>query len=268
MRSGHATRVLLIVPMIAAWGCRSEPDGPAAGQRPAPGSSDSRPAAAPSAPEPAPGQPVAESEEQPTPEQAPARLRALREGKALTPPFRAKAIATGDPELDPLVSFLRARFAKEIQAGKKLVIEDQTDLHLLLLGTSYQEFVDSLLKDASDQVPAEMIRDFGDKNRQARAVWPELTKHLPAHLLSRAERGAVFTGNADDNWKRFYEKYPGATGILTVSRVGLNREKDRALFYLGQGHGSLSGHGQLYVLKKEGDEWVDQRIDLGSSWDS
>jgi hypothetical protein len=263
MRSGHATRVLLIVPMIAAWGCRSEPDGPAPGQRPAPGSSDSRAAA---------GQPVARSEQEAKLEKALAEVRAIREGKGPPrqppPPLSAEAISTGDPEIDPLVSFLRARFAKEIRAGKKLVIEDQTDLHLLLLGTSYREFVDSLLKDASDQVPAELIRDFGDKNRQARAVWPELTKHLPAHLLSRAEQGAIFTGGPDGNWKRFYEKYPGSPGIITVSRVGLNREKNRALFHMGWMAGSLQGHGELYVLKKEGDEWVDQRIDLGSSWDS
>lgn len=180
----------------------------------------------------------------------------------------AKAVSTGDPELDPLVSFLRARYAEEIRSGKPLIIEDHADLHLLHMETPYQEFVASLLKEASDRVPAEMIRDFGGKNQQSSVVWPELARHVPSHLLSRAEHGAIFTGDADDNWKRFYDKYSGSPGIITVSRVGLDREKNRALFYLGQGHGPLNGHGQLYVLKREGDEWVDQQVELGPSWTS
>ncbi len=111
-----------------------------------------------------------------------------------------------------------------------------------------------------------MIRDFGDKNRQSHAVLPELTKYLPSHLLTRTESDAVFKHDAEGDWKRFYEKYPGAPGIITVSRVGLNREKNRALFYLGEMGGVLAGGGRLHVLKKEGDEWVEHPVQTVMEW--
>jgi hypothetical protein len=234
MITGPPTRVLLVVPLLAAWGCQSEPGGPSSSPRPGP-----RPTIAAEAGPP--------------------------EG---SPSLRAKAVATGDPELDPLVAFLKVSFAEEIKAGKTLVIEERTDLHLLHLGSSYDAFVESLLEEASDTVPEELIRDFGAKNRRSRAVSPELTRLLPAQLMSREEGGAIFSEDADANWQHFYEAYPDSAGLLTISRVGLSRDRTRALFYLGQVRGSLDGHGQLHVLEKEGDEWVERRVRIGSSWES
>jgi hypothetical protein len=87
------------------------------------------------------------------------------------PPLRVPAITTGDPELDPLVSFLRVWFAREIEAGRILVIEDHTAVQRFFMEGSYEDYVDRLLKQASDQAPAEMIRNFGDKNRESYVVW-------------------------------------------------------------------------------------------------
>ncbi len=234
MITGHPTRVLLLVPLLAAWGCQSEPAGPAPGAKPAP-------------------IPTIASQARP-PESAPS--------------LRAKAIATGDPELDPLVSFLKASFAEEFKVGKKLVFEDRTDLHLLHIGSSYDQFVESLLEEASDAVPEELIRDFAEKNRRTSAVWPELTRLLPAQLMSPEEGGAIFSEDADTNWSNFYAAFPGSAGLVTVSRVGLSPDKRRALFYVGQVRGALDGHGQLHVLEKEGDDWVERRVRIGSSWES
>jgi hypothetical protein len=221
---------------MAAWGCGAEPNGPSPGPGPTPN------------PGPLVDGPVGPREPSVS--------------------LRAEAISTGDAELDPLVSFLKASFAEEIKAGKKLVIEERTDLHLVHLGSSYVEFVESLLKEVSDAVPEEMVRDFGDKNRRSRAVWPELTRLLPAHLMSPEEGGAIFSDDADTNWRNFYEAYPDAAGLVTVSRVGLSRDKTRALFYLGRVRGSLDGHGQLHLLEKEGGEWVERRVRIGPSWES
>jgi hypothetical protein len=234
MITGHPPRVLLLVPLLAAWGCQSEPAGPAPGAKPAP-----IPTIASQAP---------------PPEAAPA--------------LRARAVATGDPELDPLVSYLKASFAEEIKAGKTLVFEERTDLHLLHIGSSYDEFVESLLEEASDEVPEELIEDFADKNRRSSAVWPGLTRLLSARLMSPEEGGAIFSEDADNNWSNFYEAYPDSAGLVTVSRVGLSPDKKRALFYVGQVRGALDGHGQLHVLEKEGDEWVERRVRIGSSWES
>ncbi len=242
MRTGHRISALLIVPLLAAWGCGAEPDGP--GPQPIPG------------PQPPPG-PLADGPVKP-PE--------------LPPSLRAKAVSTGDPELDPLVSYLKAHFADEIKAGKSLTIESRTDLHLLHLGSSYPEFIESLLEEASASasgtVPDELIRDFGDKNRRSHPVRPELTRLLPAALMAPEEGGAIFSEDPDTNWQNFYEAYPGSIGLLTISRVGLSRDRTRALFYLGEVRGAADGHGQLHLLENEGDEWVERRVRIGSSWES
>jgi hypothetical protein len=178
-------------------------------------------------------------------------------------PLRAPAVATGDPELDPLVSYLKASFAVAIKDGHRLVIEDTTNVEELHFREPYQHLVDGLLNEASDQVPTEMIRAFGEKNRQSRAVWPELAPHLPATLVTAKELDAIFVAG---NWNAFYAKYPGSPGLITVSRVGLDREKTLALFYVGLNCGGLCGHGQLHVLKKEGDVWIELPVQIGPSW--
>jgi hypothetical protein len=71
-------------------------------------------------------------------------------------PLRAPAISTGDLELDPLVSFLRVWFAREIEAGLTLVIEDHAKVHTFCLEGSYADYIDGLLKEACEQAPAEM----------------------------------------------------------------------------------------------------------------
>ena len=182
------------------------------------------------------------------------------------PPLRAPAISTGDPELDPLVSFLRVWFAREIEAGMTLVIEDHTTVDTFYLKGSYEDYVDRLLNEACEQAPAEMIRNFGDRNRESAAIWPELMLYLPSHLLSREERQAIFKDDTYEGWNRFYERYPEAAGLVSVSRVGLNREKDRALFYLACCRGALAAVGGLHVLEREGDVWVQPPVCIGPRW--
>ena len=103
--------------------------------------------------------PVLEAKEGPSP------IPGFR--RSFDAPLRAPAVATGDPELDLLVSYLKASFAEAIQDGGRLVIEDTTDVEMLHFRQPYQELVDGLLRQSSDQVPAEMIRDFGEKNRES-----------------------------------------------------------------------------------------------------
>lgn len=261
-----ARRVLPIVAMVAACGCDSGSVGPVV-------------TPAPPAPPPVVEAPVAPPPGRtaigPAGRRAPTaemeRFATALGGRAEPAPMLlAKAVDTGDPELDPLVSFLRASFAREIAAGKKLIIEDHVDLHLLHRGESYDEMVASLMKEASEQVPAEMIRDFCDKNRPAPApaVWPEITRHVPAVLLNRQDERAIFSKDVDDNWKRFYERFPDAACRVGVSRVGLGREKDRALFYMGFMSGPERGGGHLYVLRKQGDAWAELPVRIGAGWES
>ena len=64
----------------------------------------------------------------------------------------------------------------------------------------------------------------------------------------------------------FYAKYPASPGIITVSRVGLNRDKTSAFFYVGVSQGTVLGQGQLHVLRKEGDAWVELPVEIEPWW--
>ena len=180
--------------------------------------------------------------------------------------IRAPAVKTSDPGLDPLVAYLKTSFATPIKDGRRLVITPVNGKNLLAYAhQSYQEMVEGLLVSASEQIPKEMIRDFAEKNRVPIAVWPELLTHLPAQLLTPEEYKLIFAGHGE-GWERFYAKYPDAYALIDISHVGLNREKNLALFYVAVSHGPLTGHGSYHVLKKEGNMWVELPVYIGSSW--
>ena len=181
--------------------------------------------------------------------------------------IRAPAIKTSDPELDPLVSYLKASFEEPMKDGHRLVITLVTGTNLIQEGRNYQEFIDLLLKQASTQVPAEMIRDFGEKNRGSSPAWPELTNHLLATLITNDEHDEFFKGPGDA-WDRFYAKYPDAYGIIGVSRVGLNQDKTVALVYIEEARSMFFAHGRFHVLKKHGDMWVELPINFGVIWNA
>lgn len=281
MLNVQAARILGLVALIAAGGCGSGP-GPGSPTIPTPAASTpSAPATLPPVAAPASTSNTATEVDPlgplfvpPRPSPAGAVKKAQPWVRQAIPgfrrpfdiPLRVPAVATGDPELDPLVSYLKAAFAVAIKEGHQLVIDDTTDVEMLHFKEPYQRLVDRLLEQASDQVPAAMIRDFGEKNRKSRVVWPELSRHLPVSLLTLEERKGFFGGGSiDEGWNRFYAKYPGSPGIITVSRVGLDSDKPLALFYVAVGQASLLGYGQLHVLKKEGEVWIELAVEL-ESW--
>ena len=178
---------------------------------------------------------------------------------------QAPAVKTSDSELDPLVSYLRASFLTPMKDGRRLVITLMTGTSLVDGDESYQEFIDKLLRQSSAQVPAEIIRDFGEKNRDPSSPWDELRTHLTASLMTSDEQKEIFSGDGD-GWIRFYTKYPDAYGIIGVSRVGLNTTKTLAMMYIEEARGRFMAHGRFHVFKKEGNIWVELPVSIGSSW--
>lgn len=252
MHDVPAAHIFGLIVLIAAGGCGSgRPTVPPPAASPARILSSVPPAAS--------SDPVDKAEEV-TPHPIPGFRRPF------DAPLRAPAVATGDPELDPLVAYLKTSFSGAIKDGRRLVITLSTGARLLEPRQTYQDLTDDLMSLASEQVPAEMIRDFCEKNRGSGAVWPELTRHLPTVLLTPEEEKAIFSGFPSEGWDRLYAKYPDAYGKITISRVGLSRDKTLAFFYLSVGQAPLLGHGQFHVLKKDGDEWVELPVENLPSW--
>ncbi|HOW73995.1 MAG TPA: hypothetical protein PKY77_25610 [Phycisphaerae bacterium] len=174
-------------------------------------------------------------------------------------------------ELEVLVSFLTQH--RDLRRGHPLVIRDTVSVPGMngLELNDDDRYLQSLLSDASEQVPAELIRNFCAKNDKSEPVWPELQKHLRVVLLKQEELKAIFSdkpGEKQDGWQRFYAKYPGSAGIITISRVGLNRRGDRAMVYFSLGQHYQAAYGRIYVLRKQDGKWVEVPAYVGGFWQS
>ncbi len=56
-------------------------------------------------------------------------------------------------------------------------------------------------------------------------------------------------------WVKFHKRFPGSHGILQFSRVGFNRDRTQALFYLGNQWDSLAGNGCFVLMGKSEGNW-------------
>jgi hypothetical protein len=162
-------------------------------------------------------------------------------------------------EIDVVVSFLQQNYCSRIPAGTPLVIEDT------LSGWNYKS---TLLPEASDKIPIDLIRDYCEKNKKAQAVWPELSSRLYIKLISLAELRSLFSAPIDqkpDGWDRFYVKFPKSPGFMTLSRVGFNQKKDKAMFYFSSRSWGM-GSGRIHIFRKQDGKWIEEPYSIGTSW--
>jgi hypothetical protein len=62
--------------------------------------------------------------------------------------------------------------------------------------------------------------------------------------------------SVQEDWKNFYEKYPGSGGIFSFSKiVYYTADKTTAIFYYWHRRNGLNGHGALGLMTKTGGEW-------------
>jgi hypothetical protein len=101
---------------------------------------------------------------------------------------------------------------------------------------------------------------FLARNDSAYPVPPSMDLGSPYALLSQAVMRQIFSQNRD-GWQLFYEQFPDAPGITTLSRVGFNASLDQALVYVGTLSHWLAGAGYYVLLKKVNGTWiVDQQV--------
>jgi hypothetical protein len=56
-------------------------------------------------------------------------------------------------------------------------------------------------------------------------------------------------------WRKFMLKHPNTPGIIIISRIGYNRERDQAVVYSGVSCGELCGQGEFTWLVKHNGVW-------------
>jgi hypothetical protein len=104
-------------------------------------------------------------------------------------------------------------------------------------------------------VDADTADSFRVRNGASYPVSPRMDLGTPYVLLTRDQMTQLFNQN-QDGWQLFYEQYPGAPGITTISQVGFNDTFDQALVYVGTMSHWLAGAGYFVLLDKVKGAWV------------
>jgi hypothetical protein len=59
----------------------------------------------------------------------------------------------------------------------------------------------------------------------------------------------------DGGWDSFYKRYPDSGGYIIMSAVGFNKERTRAIVYMGSSCGVLCGSWRFHLLEKIDGNW-------------
>jgi hypothetical protein len=138
-----------------------------------------------------------------------------------------------------------------------LVIMEQTQTDVLDLASdeTYQHVEESL-----QHLLADTLTNFKTRNDSSYPLKTSMILGRRYTLFSEKDKQDLFQIN-QSGWDVFYNRYPEAPGIITLSRVGFNEQNDQALVYLGIQSYWLAGSGNFYLLNKIDGEWViDQQV--------
>lgn len=140
-------------------------------------------------------------------------------------------------------------------SGSKIVVEEMS-------GRGGSIVYDMLNKEQVKGTSAMAIRNFKRWNLAPESLrWiGEISPRI--EFLSSEEEGQIFIGDMPgEGWSRFYQRYPGSGGLVSLSRIGFNDDHTEALVYVAHTCGSLCGSGEFVILKKDHGRWTIDRTD-------
>lgn len=133
-----------------------------------------------------------------------------------------------------------------------LVIQEET-----ALGNIKDHSLAEQLKYVGDKLPQieqSVLREFSGKNSKSYKLSDNFNlkvKHILAgsNVLDPMLQLPSF-------WREFYNKFPDAQGMLSLSRVAFNSEVNQALVYVATASGPDTGGSYYVFLTKKSDEWT------------
>jgi hypothetical protein len=138
------------------------------------------------------------------------------------------------------------------QARRDLSLENGTPLYNSLADRVYRHFFPG----TNNSLRADTITDFVDKFCIAGRLSQAFRTDVPREFID--PESVSFDVNSIINakgQKSFAEWFPGAGGIISLSRVGLDPRLDEALVATSFICGGLCGSGNRYVLRKRNGSW-------------
>lgn len=98
-----------------------------------------------------------------------------------------------------------------------------------------------------------MIADYESKNKKPYQLKDKLLVKNIITILTEEKAKKIFSSRG--GWMEFRKKYPFASGIIYLSRIGFNKEKTRAVFYAANPVDSEMGKGYMVLMEKKGNAW-------------
>jgi hypothetical protein len=98
------------------------------------------------------------------------------------------------------------------------------------------------------------LREFQRVNRRSYALQAELKTKANYQFLETSRRSEIFN-NEDPvvNWQQFRTQFPGAAGIVRVSRPGIDETTKTALVYVEFDCGAECGSGRALNIAQQSD---------------
>jgi len=109
-------------------------------------------------------------------------------------------------------------------------------------------------KESGIKLEKDMIERFRAKNKMSYKLENNFISSLQVVLISEEEINHIFKNGK--GWDDFYKKYPHSHGIITLSRVAFNNDKNIAFLSFGNQCHWLTGIGYYVLLRKEDNRWV------------
>lgn len=143
---------------------------------------------------------------------------------------------------------------ENFKSSKELVIKQKTVV--LIASSMINGYQESIKKDNPD-LDATLFSDFTEKNDSSFNLGTQLTVPSKTITLITSEEVAHFFTPTDVNqgWNDFYKKHPNSNGMIDLTRVGFNKDKDQAIVAVGHYYASLGAEGLLIYLVKKNNSW-------------
>jgi hypothetical protein len=139
--------------------------------------------------------------------------------------------------------------------GRPIILSDQTALgvppgmvgNLPVQGPQTVTFL--------DKISPEARQNYEDINNHSSLHLPSPCKLAPDCMLVNLADVALEVKDAKA-WRKFMAKHANTPGIIIVSRVGFNRERDQGVVYSGMSCGLLCGQGEFTWLTRHNGVWA------------
>jgi len=164
---------------------------------------------------------------------------------AITTGCRAESMAVSK---DDRLSALSAILSHLSSRKEQWVITNQTQI---------ESPAEPLRQWASDCVgaPDGLLVDYGRRVLTTADV-SGLTDYCPTYVCascSKMDVEEIFA--TTEGWKRFYRRYPGASGLMIFSDVGFSDDRRFAIVYVAWYSDSRRGEGRIVLLTRESNQW-------------